>query len=261
MNDSWQSGIAYDRYMGRWSRPLGRKFLDWFAAGPGLSWLDVGCGTGSLTRLILETQRPKEIIAIDSSEEFLAHARASITDSSVHFKLGLAQSPELDSGSMDAIVSGLVLNFVPQPEAAMLEWRRITKSGGGIGAFVWDYADGMQMLRYFWDAALALDPKAAELDEAVRFPICREGQLEALVRGAGLRQVEAAPVVIETAFKDFDDYWKPFLGGAGPASAYAMSLNEADRGKFEARLRQALPIAGDGSITLSARAWAAKGMV
>lgn len=259
MHDPWQSGSAYERFMGRWSKLLGRKFLDWFAAGPGLSWLDVGCGTGSLTRLILETQGPKEIIGIDSSEEFLSHARASITDPRAHFKVGLAQALEVDPGSIDAAVSGLVLNFVPQPEAAVLEMKRVTKPGGRVGAFVWDYAEGMQMLRYFWDAAVELDPKAAELDEGPRCELCREGRLEALVRGAGFQQVESAPVEIEMVFKDFDDYWEPFLGGAGPASAYAMSLNATDRGRLEDGLRRSLPIGVHGSISLRARAWAAQG--
>jgi SAM-dependent methyltransferase len=258
MTDSWQSGIAYERFMGRWSSLLGRKFLGWFAAGPGRSWLDVGCGTGSLTRLILETQGPKDIIGIDPSSQFLSHAQASITDPSVSFKVGQAQSLELDSGSMDAVVSGLVLNFVPQPEAAILEMKRVTKPGGRIGAFVWDYAEGMQMLRYFWDAAAALDPKAAELDEGVRFPLCREGRLESLARMAGLKQVEAAPIEIETVFKDFDDYWGPFLGGAGPGSAYVMSLDQDARQKLEDQLRRRLPANGNGSISLSARAWAVK---
>jgi len=261
MTDSWQSGIAYERFMGRWSSLLGRKFLDWFAAGPGRSWLDVGCGTGSLTRLILETQQPKEIIGIDPSSGFISHAQASISDPSVHFKVGLAQSLELDSGSMDAVVSGLVLNFVPQPETAILEMKRVTKPGGRIGVFVWDYAEGMQMLRYFWNAAAELDPKAAELDQGARFPVCQAGQLESLVRQAGLKQVEAAPIEIETVFKDFDDYWQPFLGGTGPGSAYAMSLDQDGRQKLEDQLRRTLPVDGNGSISLSARAWAVKGTV
>lgn len=259
MTDSWQSGSAYERFMGRWSRPVGRKFLDWLAAGPDRSWLDVGCGTGSLTGLILEGYRPKEVVSIDPSADFIAHARASITDPRAHFKVGLAQALEVDPGSMDAAVSGLVLNFVPQPEAAVLEMKRVAKRGGRIGAFVWDYAEGMQMLRYFWDAAVELDPGAGELDEGLRFELCREGRLESLLREAGLKQVEAAPIEVETVFRDFDDYWQPFLGGAGPASAYAMSLNETDRGRLEDRLRRSLPIGAHGSISLKARAWAVKG--
>ena len=177
----------------------------------------------------------------------------------MHFKVGLAQSLELDSNSMDAVVSGLVLNFVPQPKDAVLEMLRVTKPGGNIGIFLWDYADGMQMLRYFWDAAVELDHNAREHDEGISFPICREGQLESLIREVGLKQVEATAIEIKTVFQNFDDYWQPFLGKVGPAPSYVMSMNQKDRQKLEDKLRNSLPIDDDGSISLIARAWAVKG--
>ena len=259
MNDSWLSGIAYERFMGRWSTLVAQKFLNWLAISPACSWLDVGCGTGSLTKLILETYQPKEIISIDSSSDFISHAQRSITNPSVHFKVGLAQSLELDSNSMDAVVSGLVLNFVPQPKVAILEMLRVTKPGGKIGIFLWDYADGMQMLRYFWDAAVELDNNANEFDEGIRFPLCQEGQLESLVREVGLKQVEATAIEVKTVFQNFDDYWQPFLGNVGPAPNYTMSLNQKNRQKLEDKLRKSLPIDNNGSISLIARAWAVKG--
>jgi len=259
MNDSWLSGIAYERFMGRWSTLVAQKFLNWLAIIPARSWLDVGCGTGSLTKLILEIYQPKEIISIDSSGDFISHAQRSITNPSVHFKVGLAQSLELDSNSIDAVVSGLVLNFVPQPKAAILEMLRVTKPGGKIGIFLWDYADGMQMLRYFWDAAVELDNNANEFDEGIRFPLCQEGQLESLIREVGLRQVEATAIEVKTVFQNFDDYWQPFLGNVGPAPNYTMSLNQKNRQKLEDKLRTSLPIDDNGSISLIARAWAVKG--
>ena len=261
MNDSWQSGIAYERFMGRWSALIAQKFLNWLAIPPACSWLDVGCGTGSLTRLILATQQPKEIISIDSSSDFISHAQRSITTPLVHFKVGLAQSLELDSNSIDVVVSGLVLNFVPQPEAAILEMLRVTKPGGKIGIFLWDYAHGMQMLRYFWDAAVELDNKANEFDEGIRFPLCQEGQLESLIRKVGLKQVEATSIEVKTVFQNFDDYWQPFLGNVGPAPGYTISLNQKDRQKLEDKLRKSLPIDNNGSISIMAKAWAVKGAV
>jgi SAM-dependent methyltransferase len=261
MTDPWRSGIAYERFMGRWSNLIAQRFLSWLAIPPASSWLDVGCGTGSLTRLILETHQPKEIISIDPSSDFISHAQRLITDPRVHFKVGLAQSLELDAHSMDAVVSGLVLNFVPQPKAAALEMMRVTKPGGKLGIFVWDYAQGMQMLRYFWDAAVQLDPKAKEFDEGIRFPLCREGQLETLVREAGLKQVEATAIEVKTVFQNFDDYWQPFLGNVGPAPGYTMSLDQKDRQTLEDKLRKLLPIDEDGSISMTARAWAVKGTV
>src|SRR6188474_3171792 len=121
MNDSWLSGIAYERFMGRWSTLVAQKFLSWLAISPTRNWLDVGCGTGSLTKIILDSYQPKEIIAIDSSGDFIAHAQHSIRNPSVYFRVGLAQSLELDANSMDAVVSGLVLNFIPQPKIAISE--------------------------------------------------------------------------------------------------------------------------------------------
>jgi len=259
MNDYWSSGTAYERFMGRWSILVAREFLSWLAIAPARIWLDVGCGTGSLTRCILESYQPKEIISIDSSSEFISQAQRSIDNPCVHFKVGLAQSLELDSNSIDVVVSGLVLNFVPEPNEAILEMLRVTKPGGRIGIFLWDYADGMQMMRYFWDAAVELDHNAREHDSGVRFPICQEGQLESLVRETGLKQVEATALEINTVFQNFDDYWQPFLGKVGSPSSYLMGMNPVDRQKLEDKLRISLPIDDDGSISLSARAWAVKG--
>ena len=259
MNDSWQSGNAYERFMGRWSTLIAQKFLDWLAIPPASSWLDVGCGTGSLTQVILETYKPKEMIAIDSSPAFIAHARQAITNPAVHFRVGLAQSMALDAHSIDAVVSGLMLNFVPDPEAAVSEMLRVTKPGGKLGIFLWDYAAGMEMLRYFWDAAVKLDSKAQEYDEGIRFPLCQERQLESLVRQVGLEQVESTSIEVTTLFENFDDYWLPFLGEVGPAPGYTMSLEQKERQKLKTTLRQSLPIQENGSISLQARAWAVKG--
>lgn len=261
MNDAWVSGVAYERFMGRWSTLIARKFLKWLAVPEVHSWLDVGCGTGCLTRLILATHLPKEIISIDSSHDFISHAQHSMNNPSVRFKIGLAQSLGLVSDSVDVTVSGLVLNFVPQPKVAIAEMRRVTKPGGKIGIFVWDYAAGMQMLRYFWDAAVELDDKAREFDEGNRFSLCREGQLESLVREAGLQQVEATSIEVETTFQNFEDYWQPFLGNVGPAPSYAMSLEQSGRKRLEDKLRKSLPIDDKGAIAIMARAWAVKGTV
>jgi len=259
MNDSWLSGIAYEKFMGRWSTLVAQEFLNWLAIPPGRSWLDIGCGTGSLTKLILQTYQPKEIVAIDSSSDFISYTQRSITNPSVHFKVGLAQSLELASNSVDVVVSGLVLNFVPQPKDAISEMLRVTIPDGKVGIFLWDYAEGMQMLRYFWDAAIELDNKANEFDEGIRFPLCQKGQLESLVREVGLKQVEAAPIEVKTVFQNFDDYWQPLLGNVGPAPSYTMSLNQKDRQKLEDKLRKSLPVDNNGSISLMARAWAVKG--
>jgi len=259
MDDPWLSGVEYERFMGRWSTLVAQRFLSWLAIPPARGWLDVGCGTGTLTKLILETYQPKEIISIDPSSDFISHAQRLTTAPTVHFRVGLAESLDLDSSSMDAVVSGLVINFVPQPEGALSEMLRVTKPGGVIGVFVWDYAEGMQMLRYFWDAAVELDAAARKFDEGLRFPLCREWQLESLFQAAGLKHVEATAIEVRTVFRNFDDYWQPFLGKVGPAPGYTMSLSQTDRQELEDKLRKSLPIDRNGSISLVARAWAVKG--
>lgn len=259
MNDSWQSGNSYDKFMGRWSALVAREFLKWLSVPPGKTWLDVGCGTGTLTRLILKEQNPEGILAVDSSHDFISHAQKNITSPLVRFKVGLAQSLELPSGAIDAVVSGLVLNFVPDPEAAITEMKRVARPDGTIGVFLWDYAEGMQMLRLFWDAAVELDPGAEESDEGLRFPLCRKGALESLFLKAALKEVESRAIEVKTVFRNFDDYWEPFLEKVGPAPGYVMGLSEKDRQKLETKLRKSLPTAGDGSIPLMARAWAVKG--
>ena len=257
-NDSWTGGYKYEKFMGRWSNLIAKKFLDWLAITPGNVWLDLGCGTGSLTKLILETNQPKEVISIDSSSEFILHARQTMTNPNVQFQVGLAQALELQSKSIDVVVSGIMLNFVPQPETALSEMIRVAKSGGTIGIFLWDYAEGMEMLRYFWDAAVELNNNAKEYDEGIRFPLCQLGQLESLFQKTDLNRVEIIPIEATTIFKNFDDYWMPFLGNVGPAPSYVMSLTANDRKRLKDKLRETLPIREDGSISLIARAWAVK---
>jgi hypothetical protein len=128
-----------------------------------------------------------------------------------------------------------------------------------VGAYVWDYAGDMQLMRYFWNAAVALDPPVQNLDEGVRFPLCKPEPLRTLFLGAGLADVDVRAIDVPTVFRDFDDYWMPFLGGQAPAPSYAMSLTEERRVQLRDRIRAALPIVEDGSISLTARAWAVRG--
>ena len=258
MEDSWQSGIAYEKFMGRWGSVVAKKFLNWFDIPPTRTWLDVGCGTGSLTKIILETNRPKEIIGIDSSSDFILHAQRSIIAPIIKFKICQAESLNVNSKSIDAVVSGLVLNFVSQPKIAISEMLRVTKPGGKIGIFLWDYQEGMQMLRYFWDAVVELDKNAKKFDEGIRFPLCRKGRLESLIQEIGLKHLESTAIDINTIFQNFDDYWQPFLSKVGPAPSYVMSLDQKNKQKLKEHLFKTLPINVDGSISLTARAWAVR---
>jgi len=165
-----------------------------------------------------------------------------------------------DSGMFDAVVSGLVLNFIPHPERALAEMARVARPGGVVAVYVWDYAEGMQLIRHFFDAAIALDPTAVEHDEGPRFPICHPDALCRLFESSRLHNVEVCPIEVSTVFRDFDDYWLPFLGGQGPAPGYAMSLSEERRALLRERIRANLPVNSDDSISLVARAWAVRGI-
>lgn len=259
MSDVWALGDAYEPYVGRWSRLVAREFLEWLAVKPGQRWLDVGCGTGALTGTILALAAPVSVKGVEPSEGYLQHARHRIGDPRATFELGNALSLPVPDGSFDAVVSGLVLNFVPDPPSAVSEMARATAAGGVVSAYVWDYAGDMQLMRYFWDAALALDPDAQALDEGVRFPLCQPAPLRSLFLGAGLADVDVRAIDVPTPFGDFDDYWTPFLGGQGPAPGYAMSLTEERRARLRDHLRSVLPTADDGSVNLTARAWAVSG--
>ena len=258
--DVWASGDAYEPYVGRWSRAVAREFLAWLAVPPGGRWLDVGCGTGALSKIILEVASPTEVAGIDPSAGYVAYARARVPDPRARFDVGDAHSLPVRSATFDAVVSGLVLNFVPDPATAVAEMARAARPGGAVAAYVWDYAGGMELMRRFWDAAVGLDPAAGELDEGRRFAaLCHRDALADLFRGAGLRGVEARAVDVPTVFRDFDDYWTPFLGGQGPAPGYAVALSADRRAALRERLCAGLPVAADGSIPLTARAWGVRG--
>jgi SAM-dependent methyltransferase len=258
--DVWASGEVYEPYVGRWSRLVAQEFLNWLNVSRGSSWLDVGCGTGALSQTILTFHDPNKIKAIDRSEGFVQYARDKVKDQRAEFEVGDAQALSVEDNLFDAAVSGLVLNFVPVPEKMISEMVRGVKKSGVVAVYVWDYSDQMQFLRYFWDAAIILDPTAAELHEGPRFPVCNPAALHDLFHNAGLTQVETRAIDIETHFKDFDDYWDPFLGGQGPAPTYVMSLSAEKRDQLRDYLRASLPIAEDGSIPFIARAWAVKGI-
>ena len=256
----WGSGNAYEPYVGRWSRPVAREFLAWLAVPPGGRWLDVGCGTGALSESILSLASPGEVVGIDPSPEFVAFARDRLRDPRVTFDIGDAQALGAASATFDAAVAGLVLNFVPEPGRAVSEMARVTRPGGTVAAYVWDYAEGMQMMRHFWDAAVELDPKARELDEGGRFTLCKPEPLANLFRRTGLENVEVRAIDVPTVFRGFDDYWSPFLAGHAPAPAYAMSLSQERRAALRERIRANLPTNPEGEHHLTARAWAVRGV-
>ncbi len=255
----WSSADAYEAFIGRWSRLVARPFLAWLAAPSGGAWLDVGCGSGALSEAILATQGPASLRSIDPSQAFVASTRERIRDARATIAVGRAEQIEAASDAYDAVVSGLVLNFVPAPADAAREFARVVRPGGTVGVYVWDYADGMRMLRLFWDAATALDPAAAQFDEGRQFSMCDPDRLRELFEQAGLSQAGHRAIDVAMQWRDFDDFWAPFLGGTGTAPAYVASLSGGQRVALRERLRATVPVEHDGSIRMLARAWAVKG--
>jgi SAM-dependent methyltransferase len=259
--EAWDSSHAYEQYVGRWSRKVAIEFLRWLAAPPRRAWADVGCGTGALVEAIFEACQPASVHGIDSSGTFVSQARLRVNDPRVRFDVGDATHLPWASAACDVAVSGLVLNFVPDHEAMAREMVRVTRPGGCVAAYVWDYAGGMQMMRHFWDAVIAVSPNDTRLDQAERFPLCQPGPLSALFERAGLRSVAVRSVDIPTIFRGFDDYWTPFLGKTGAAPTYLASVGDEVRKRIRRHLESRLAPTREGLIELSARAWAVKGIV
>ena len=239
---------------------MAREFLQWLSPTPSLRWLDVGCGTGALSETVMQNYDPLELTAIDQSEAFVSTTQR-LLGSKVHCRVRNATDLGMDDSSVDLVVSGLVLNFISEPKRALVEMKRVTTAGGTIAAYVWDYAGKMDFLRHFWDCAVELNPGARNLDEGIRFPDCTPDALEKSFQSAGFENIKTTAIEIDTHFINFNDYWRPFLGGQGPAPTYVMSLKETERERLKESLQKRLPIQADGSIMMRARAWAARGQV
>ncbi len=251
---NFSNALAYEGYVGRWSALVAADFLERLAAPTSIPWLDLGCGTGVVTAAI-GRRGVQEVYGLDPAEGFVLHAAATVRG---RFTVGDAQRLPFRDGTFGVVVSALVLNFIPDLAAALAEVHRVLRRGGVAAAYVWDYAGEMQLMRRFWDAAVVIDPRAAVLDEGRRSTICRPEPLARAFLEAGFSGITTWPIDVPTRFRDFDDYWTPFLGGTGPGPAFAVSLDELRRTALRDRLRATLPIAADGSIGLIARAWAVR---
>jgi SAM-dependent methyltransferase len=250
---------AYERFMGRWSRSLAPLFVRFAGERDGDTVLDVGSGTGALAASVAKMAPSSRIVGIDPAALYVALAQSQHGSPLIHFEVGDAQQMRFDNGTFDRTLSLLVVNFIPDARKALGEMKRVTKPGGTVAAAVWDYGEGMEMLRAFWDEAVALTPTSAVRDER-NMPLCRRGELARLWREQGLQDVVEEGLTIETRFASFDDFWTPFLERQGPAGAYAASLSASDREALRLRLRRRLFGPGpDKPFTMHARAWAVRG--
>ena len=247
------ASAGYERFMGRWSRLLAPAFIAFAGVKNGDRVLDVGTGTGSLAAAVEASMPASEIVGIDPSEAFIAYAQKNAKSTRVRFEVGDAQALKFKDASFDQTLALLVMNFVPDHNKAIAEMRRVTRPQGIVSACVWDYDAGMQMLRFFWDEAIALDPAIEPRDER-HMKLSRQGQLGDLWRKAGLINVKEQPLTIDQAYSSFNEYWEPFTKGAGPGGAYVVSLSQDRRQQLEARMRKRLlGDRQDGPFTLTAK--------
>lgn len=252
---------AYERFMGRWSRAMAPLMVRFAGVQDGETVLDVGSGTGALATAVAAVGPTIRVVGIDPAAPYVAMAQSQVGSALVRFEVGDAQQMRFDNATFDRTLSLLVVNFIPDARKALAEMARVTKPKGIVAAAVWDYGDGMEMLRTFWNEAIALAPANAAKDER-NMPLCRQGELAALWRELGLQDVVEEPLTIETRFESFDDFWSPFLEKQGPAGAYVAALTDENRDTLRLRLRRRL--LGDGPdepFVMRARAWAVRGTV
>ncbi len=259
MKDKWNDGSPYEYFMGRWSKLMAPVFLKWLNMPPQLSCLEVGCGTGALSEAIYEYSKPKQFCGIDPSNGFITKAKERLHDKGT-FIVGNVIDLPFENATYDFVVSGLALNFFPNLEHALSEMKRVARPNGTIAAYVWDYSGRMEMLRYFWDTAISIDPASRHLDEGIRFPICNSTNLENAFQLSGLKEIKVKELDILTVFKNFEDYWNPFLGAQGPAPSYLASLSKDLQSEIKNDVYNKLPKEPNGEIRLVGRAIVIKGI-
>jgi SAM-dependent methyltransferase len=249
---------AYDRYIGRYGPGLARALCDAAAVRPGQRALDVGCGPGALTSELVARLDVAGVAAADPSPPFVETCRAR--HPGVRVERAPAEELPFADGEFDATFAQLVVNFMTDPLAGVREMARVTRPGGIVAAAVWDYAGEMVLLRRFWDAAAALDPAAAAVDEGRTMPFCAADTLGDLWRDVGLDDVTVGAAVVAAGYESLDDLWRPLEAGVGPAGAYVALLQPSQRAALRGELGRRLRVA-DAPFRLSARAWVATGRV
>jgi SAM-dependent methyltransferase len=253
----FDDGAAYERGMGVWSRLAGDVFLDWLAPAPGLRWVDVGCGNGAFTELLMQRQAPAEVQGIDPSGPQLTFARTRPGAAGAMFRQGDAMALPFDAGRFDAAVMALVIFFVPEPARGVAEMVRVVRPGGQVAAYAWDMAGGGFPFRPVQEEfrAMGFTPPMPPSADASRTEV-----LHGLWTAAGLTAVETRQITVQRQFADFDDYWAANTS-MGNQKATLAQMPPADVEAMQARLRAALPADAKGRVTHTARANAIRGFV
>jgi SAM-dependent methyltransferase len=252
----WDDAAGYEAYVGHWSRALAPRFLAWLGLPKKLKWLDVACGTGAVTSAILAYCDPAQVTGVDGSASYLEAARSGIADARARFQIGDARDLPFTDESFDASVSGLALNFIGA-ERTLPEQRRVVRSGGTVAAYLWDYAGGYEYARRFWDAALAIDARAANYDPGRKCKICSEVGLRSAFAAAGFAEIETTHFDDASEFPSRESYWETFGGRQGSTAEYSALLTEEQRARLRETFFAALP--ASGPVRIKTRALAVKG--
>ena len=241
------AGATYDSFMGRYSRALAVRFADAAGVQRGHTAVDVGCGPGALTGVLVERLGADAVTACDPAPGFVAECAARHPGVRVEF--GRAESIPFETGRFDHAMAQLVLHFVSEPDRAASEMMRVVRPGGSVAACVWDFDAGMEMLRCFWDAALEIDPAAPDEARTLRFG--RPGEIAQLFDTAGMDDVVESTLQVSSSYTGFEEFWNGFLAGVGPAGAHCLSLADDDRQRLRSVLYDRIG-APTGAFTLGA---------
>jgi len=240
---------------------VGRSLVEWLNRPAGLRWLDIGCGTGALSQAILETSGASRLVGIDPSDNDIGFAREKLRDTRAEFHQASAEALPFSAGAFDVVASGLVLNFLSNTGLAMREMQRVAIPGGIVAGYVWDLGGEMQVVRRFWDSAIAVEGAAAQADQAAVFPLCEPEPLRQLFLEFGLREVDVRPISATARFPDFATYWCALMAEDWTGGRVMKSLPDTARQAIRERLYRSLPVQVDGGFDLVARAWAVRGAV
>ena len=256
-------GAAYELFLGRWTKRLAAPLIDFAEFSSTGDLLDVGTGTGSLAFAMASRWPERRILGIDIAKPYIAHAQSQAVGASPGFQLGDCTRLCYQDKSFAGVAAQLVLNFVPEPLGAVGEMRRVAKSDGVVVAAVWDFRGGLVYQRLFWDTAAGIDPQAGiARDRLFSTPLALPDGLPILFEQAGLNRIQRSSITIRMDYANFEDYWRPLLGGQGPVGTYVAKLSPKLRGRIEEAVRRAYCSgAPDGERSLTATAWAVRGTV